>query len=127
MGRIILIISCFSILSLAKAQDAKYLQEIKVWQQELNEEYLDPDHSPLSDADRGVFKGHTFYPIQEKYRVAARFEPTPDSKPFPLATSKGTTKVYKRIGILHFQLDGEDYTLEAYVQQMRFTDRKSVV
>ena len=121
MGRIILIISCITVLNLAKAQDGNYLEQIKAWQQELNEEYLDPDHSPLSEADRKAFKGHKFYPIQEKYRIVARFEPTPDSKPFPLATSKGTTKTYKRIGILHFQLDGEDYTLEAYVQQMRFS------
>lgn len=115
-----LIISCITVLNFAKAQDGNYLKEIKAWQQELNEEYLDPDHSPLSKKDREAFEGHQFYPIQEKYRVTARFEPTPDSKPFPLATSKGTSKVYKRIGILHFQLDGEDYTLEAYVQQQRF-------
>lgn len=115
-----LIISCIAVLNLAKAQDDNYLKEIKAWQQELNKEYLDPDHSPLSKKDREAFEGHQFYPIQEKYRVTARFEPTPDSKPFPLATSKGTSKVYKRIGILHFQLDGEDYTLEAYVQQQRF-------
>lgn len=121
MGRIILIISCITVLNLAKAQDGSYLQEIKTWQEELNEEYLDPDHSPLSRKDRQAFQGHMFYPIQEKYRVTARFEPTPDSKPFPLATSKGTTKTYKRIGVLHFQLDGEDYTLEAYVEQRRFS------
>lgn len=121
MGRLILIISCITVLSLVKAQDGNYLQEIKTWQQDLNEEYLDPDHSPLSKKDREAFVGHTFYPIQEKYRVKARFEPTPDSKPFPLATSKGTTKTYKRIGILHFQLDGEDFTLEAYVEQRRFS------
>lgn len=121
MGRIILIVSFMAVLNLIKAQNSNYLQEIKAWQEELNQEYLDPNKSPLNNKDRHNFKGHEFYPVQEKYKVIARFEPTPESRPFPLATSKGTTKSYKRIGILHFQLDGEDYTLEAYVQQMRFS------
>ena len=101
-------------------QDSNYLVEIQAWQEELNQEYLDADRSPLADSQRRIFKGHSFYPIQEKYKVIANFEPTPDSKPFPLATSKGTTKTYKRIGILHFPLNGKDYKLEAYVQQIRF-------
>ncbi|NVK82882.1 MAG: DUF1684 domain-containing protein [Cytophagia bacterium] len=121
MGRLILIIPCIIVLSLAKAQDGNYLQEIQAWQEELNQEYLDPNKSPLSNKDRRNFKGHAFYPISEKYQVKARFEPTPDSKPFPLGTSKGTTKVYKRIGILHFELDGQAYTMEAYVEQRRFS------
>ncbi len=120
MGRIILIISCLTILSSFGIQDGNYLQEMKAWQEELNHEYLDPDKSPLSAQDRAGFTGHEFYPVQEKYRVKARFEPTPDSKPFLLETSKGTSKVYKRIGILHFQIDGNEHTLEAYVQQKRF-------
>ncbi len=120
MAKTILIISCFAILSFAKAQRGNYLEEIKAWQEELNNEYLDPYKSPLSDAERAKFKGHTFYPIQENYRVEAKFESTPDSKPFPLGTSKGTTQVYKRIGILHFELGGKEFTLEAYLQQQRF-------
>tara|TARA_Y100000114_G_scaffold157283_1_gene188839 strand:+ start:5040 stop:5642 length:603 start_codon:yes stop_codon:yes gene_type:complete len=121
LGRFILTLSFFAVLTLTKAQNGSYLQEVKAWQEELNKEYLDPNKSPLTEQQRRSFQGHRFYPIQEKYRVIARFEPTPDSKPFPLGTSKGTTKTYKRIGVLHFQLDGEAYTLEAYVEQRRFS------
>lgn len=121
MIRIAVVIFSLVILSLLQAQQSDYLQEVKNWQTELNEEYLDPARSPLNAKARGDFKGHAFYPIQENYRVKARFEPTPESKPFPLATSKGTSKIYKRIGKLHFQLEGKPYTLEAYVEQRRFS------
>lgn len=98
-----------------------YEKEIKVYQEELNEEYRDKNRSPLSRKERLAFKGHDFFPIDEKYRVVAKFEPTPDAKPFPLGTSKGTTKIYKTIGKLHFELDGKPYVLEAYLEQKRFS------
>jgi uncharacterized protein len=98
-----------------------YEKEMEVYQEELNAEYRDKDKSPLSRKERLAFKGHDFFPIDEKYRVIAKFEPTPDAKPFPLGTSKGTTKIYKAIGKLHFELDGTPYVLEAYLEQKRFT------
>ncbi|WP_288342153.1 DUF1684 domain-containing protein [uncultured Roseivirga sp.] len=121
MNRLILMISLIAILGVAHAQEADYLKEIKVWQEDLNKEYLDPVKSPLSKKERKDFTGHLFYPVQESYRVKAKFEPTPDSKPFQLATSTGGAKIYKRIGILHFELLGENRTLEAYVEQKRFS------
>lgn len=103
------------------AQSPSYVNEIQAFQKELNEEFLNPDKSPLTANERKVFKGHDFFAIDEAYRVEAIFEPTPDSKPFPLNTSKGTTQLYKRIGILHFDLKGKSYTLEAYLRIQRFT------
>ncbi|WP_176699988.1 DUF1684 domain-containing protein [Roseivirga seohaensis] len=98
-----------------------YIEEIQAYRKEQNAEFLNPSKSPLTAQERKEFKGHDFFPIDENYMVQARFEPTPDSKPFPLYTSKGTTQLYKRIGILHFELKGKPYTLEAYLQIQRFT------
>ena len=103
------------------AQNVSYIEEIQAYRKEQNAEFLNPSKSPLTAQERKEFKGHDFFPIDEDYRVQARFEPTPDSKPFPLNTSKGTTQLYKRIGILHFELKGKPYTLEAYLQIQRFT------
>jgi uncharacterized protein len=103
------------------AQEDSYFDQIKKYQEEQNAEFRDPDHSPLTAKEIKKFKGHEFFPINEKYRVNARFEPTPDSKPFPLLTSKGTTTMYKQLGTLHFTLDEKEYTLEAYLQVKRFT------
>lgn len=107
-------------LSTLTAQENSFEKEIENYREEQNKEFLNPDKSPLTAAERENFKGHEFFPADEKYKIVARFEATPDSKPFPLGTSKGTTRLYKRIGILHFQLQEKELTLEAYLQVQRF-------
>lgn len=103
-----------------QAQESSFLSEIEKYRKEQNEEFLNPDKSPLSPEERSAFEGHEFFEADEAYRVTARFEPTPNDKPFPLGTSKGGTQLYKRIGILHFELGGRPYTMEAYLQVQRF-------
>ena len=115
------ILLCLFSFEPINAQNVSYIEEIQAYRKEQNAEFLNPSKSPLTAQERKEFKGHDFFPIDEDYRVQARFEPTPDSKPFPLNTSKGTTQLYKRIGILHFELKGKPYTLEAYLQIQRFT------
>lgn len=110
-----------SICCLTAAAQDDFTAEIEAYRKEQNEEFLDPDKSPLTRRQMKAFKGHDFYPADKDYRVEARFEPTPESRPFPLGTSKGTTRMYRRIGILHFELKGEEYTLEAYLWVKRFT------
>jgi uncharacterized protein (DUF1684 family) len=109
----------------AIAQD--YTHEIEEYRKEQNAEFLNPEESPLTRQQRRKFKGHDFYPADEAYRVVARFEATPDSKPFPLGTSKGRSRLYKRIGILHFELKGKPYTLEAYLQVQSFAMKQQTV
>ncbi len=115
------ILLCLFSFEPINAQNVSYIEEIQAYRKEQNAEFLNPSKSPLTAQERKEFKGHDFFPIDEDYKVQARFEPTPDSKPFPLNTSKGTTQLYKRIGILHFELKGKPYTLEAYLQIQRFT------
>jgi uncharacterized protein (DUF1684 family) len=119
----LIILCCLNLIILAQvfAQGGDYVTEIEKYREEQNAEFSDPDRSPLSARAARKFKGHEFFPADKKYKVDARFEPTPESKPFPLLTSKGTTTMYKRIGILHFELNGQAETLEAYLQVKRFT------
>lgn len=125
MKKLIGIISLLYCLMPAVAQD--YMHEIEEYRKEQNAEFLNPDESPLTKQQRRKFKGHDFYPADEAYRVVARFEATPDSKPFPLGTSKGRSRLYKRIGILHFDLKGKPYTLEAYLQVQSFAMKQQTV
>ncbi len=103
------------------AQEKSFYKDIEKYREEQNAEFRNPEKSPLTAKEISEFKGHDFFPASESYRVKARFEATPDSKPFPLGTSKGTTRLYKRIGILHFELEGEPLTLEAYLRVQRFS------
>ena len=102
-------------------QEEAYIEEIRNFQKKENADFLNPDKSPLSKEDRLAFEGHSFYPIDPEYRVIADFVATPEAKPFPLATSKGTTKLYRKLGDLKFNLKGQALSLEVYQQIKRFT------
>lgn len=119
MRILLTILIVFSLGSL-QAQESSFIGEIKQYREEQNNEFLNPDKSPLTPEERSAFEGHEFFRADEAYRIKARFEPTPKDKPFPLGTSKGGTQLYKRIGILHFELKGKRYTMEAYLQVQRF-------
>ena len=121
MRKKILGLMCLLLFSLScAAQESDYQAEIKAYRLDKNAEFLDVQRSPLSAEQMKNFKGHDFYPVDESYRVEARFEATPKSRPFPLKTSKNGTQLYQRLGILHFELDGEKQTLEAYLMVRRF-------
>lgn len=104
-----------------KAQDNAYLKEMANYRKKQNADFLDPNKSPLSPQDLKQFKGHDFFEVNEMYRVEARFEATPNDKAFPLGTSTGKTRLYRRIGILHFEIDGQPLTLEAYLRVQSFS------
>lgn len=103
-----------------RAQDSAYLLEIEKHRAKENADFKSPERSPLNDKDRKVFKGHEYYPVDPDYRVIADFVATPGSKPFPLVTSKGDTKTYKKLGDLNFSLKGEALSLEVYQQVLGF-------
>lgn len=119
-----LLILCLLITNaLLQAQSTDYLAEIRAYRAEQNADFLDPEKSPLPLDERQNFKGHDFYEVDEDYKVKARFEATPDARPFSLPTSTGRTRLYRRIGILHFELAGKELTLEAYLQVQSFAMR----
>jgi len=94
--------------------NAKELKEIKKFQKDLNEEYLNPKETPLRGENFTQFKKHPFFPIDLKYRVKAKFIKTENPKPFDLPTSSGKTKSYQEFGKAIFELDGKSYTLTIY-------------
>lgn len=120
MKKAILLFILTSISFFACAQDDAHKKEIRAWQQSQNEEFKDPARTPLMAEDRTNFQGHYFFPIDKDYRVTARFESTPKSPVFLLATSKGTEKRYRRLGKLHFNLKEKAITIEAYIPVQGF-------
>ena len=121
MKNVILGICCLLVLSQScLAQDEDYETEIRVYRALQNAEFRDPQKSPLSAEQMENFIKHDFFPIDEAYKVNARFEATPDARPFPMSTSTGGKQIYRRLGILHFELNGKPQTLETYLQVRRF-------
>lgn len=76
--------------------------------------YAESPKSPLSPDEQAAFEGFHHYSINEDYRVEATYEPIEDPEVIKVDTSTGESQHYLRVGIFHFELDGEGYSLFAY-------------
>jgi len=90
------------------------LQEILAFQEEKNEEFKNPETSPLPDRYRKDFEELDFFVPDTNYVVQAKLVRTPDALPFemPTTTDRKTTEVV--YGIAHFMLNGQERQLEVY-------------
>lgn len=93
---------------------ADAIQDILVFQEELNREFRNPETSPLPDKYRKDFEGLDFFPPDTTYIVEAKFVLTPNAIPFmmPTTTDRKTEEVL--FGIAHFSIDGQKHQLEIY-------------
>ena len=93
------------------------IQDILDFQQELNDEYRDPETSPLPDRYRKNFEGLSFFEPDTNYIVDAKFVRTAEALPFmmPTTTDRRTEEVL--YGIAHFALNGKQHQLEIYQNQ----------
>lgn len=90
------------------------LEAIKHFQEELNAEFLDPDVSPLTEAERSQFKGLDYFPPDTTYQVEARLVRTPQALPFDMPTTTTRMSRERQYGTLYFELDGASYQLKVY-------------
>ncbi len=95
-------------------QDDRWVLEAQRHQDSLSEVYQNPETSILSKKQLKDFHGLEFYPIDLKFRVSATFERTPNSIPFPMATSTGIPRNYVKYGEVTFDLLGKTHTLAIY-------------
>lgn len=105
----ILLFSC-----LIFAQDELLISESQAAQDELNEEFTNPETSILTSADFKNFQGLDFYPIDLKYRVEAKFIRTPNEKPFLMPTTTDRLPEYVKYAEAHFTLEGKDIVLDIF-------------
>lgn len=115
----IFLTSCITIFTL-NAQGDGYSLEIEKYRAKENADFRNAEKSPLNSQERLAFQGHEYFQIDPDYRVIADFVATPSARPFPLVTSKGTTRTYKKLGDLNFTLKGKSLSLEVYQQLMGF-------
>lgn len=92
----------------------KFMDAVEKFQKELNAEYADAKTSPLMADDLATFKSLDFYPINEKFKVTARFVRTKKEKPFEMKTSTDRKPLYVKYGEAYFTIDGSDFKLNIY-------------
>jgi len=71
-------------------------------------------HEVIKGDDR---KKLSFFPVNEKYRVKAKFEKTTSNSWFLMPTSGTLKKTYRLYGVLHFKIDGAPLQLNVYQSQ----------
>jgi len=117
------------IVSFACKQDKKYhdtkqksskviadngVLQILEFQNNLNEEFKNPEISPLPDRYRKDFEALEFFEPDTTYIVKADFVLTPDALPFLMPTTTERTSEEVVYGIAHFMLNGVKHQLEIY-------------
>ncbi|MBC8768016.1 DUF1684 domain-containing protein [Arenibacter sp. BSSL-BM3] len=97
--------------------ESSSLEDIVQFQKKINEEFKDPETSPLPDRFRKDFTTLDFYKPDTTYRVTAKFTRTPEALPFlmPTTTERQTEEVV--YGVVTFILNGRNHKLEVYQNQ----------
>nr|WP_297307821.1 DUF1684 domain-containing protein [uncultured Flavobacterium sp.] len=93
------------------------------YQTELVSFYNNAETTPLDKDEKQVFKGITFFDIDEKFIVEAELEILKNEKPFLMPSTGKKQQEYKKYGILHFTIDEKPLQLVVY-QNIALSKRK---
>lgn len=110
----IIIITTFIAISCSNHDNIEYFEEIRQHRAEINKEFADTAHSPLTKEGLAHFEGLDFYPVNPDWVVEARFVLNPDPEPFEMETTTARRPIYVKYGEAHFSIDGTEYSLEIY-------------
>lgn len=112
--RILMLLLFLAISTLVFGQNKSLISESESAQIELNEEFTNPETTILKPEDFKNFTSLEFYPIDEKYIVEAKIVRTPNEKPFLMPTTTTRLPEYVKYGVLHFSIDGTDFSLNIF-------------
>lgn len=90
------------------------IEEIILYQKNLNDEYRDSETSPLDSSDLQRFSSLNFYSPNLEYKVVARFVKSKNAKKFKMKTSTDRTPEYIKYGEVQFVLMGKRCLLSVY-------------
>ena len=103
--RYLIFILIISSLNLCFSQS--HIDEVDEFQKDLNNEFLDPETSPLDESKIKSFKGHDFFEINQDYCIKAEFIKSIDIVTFQMKTSTSRMPTYDKFGIAKFNLNGK--------------------
>ncbi len=96
------------------SDNSEMVKEILLFQKKLNEEFQNPETSPLPDRYRKDFEGLDFFKPDTSFRVIASLERTADAIPFMMPTTTDRLSEEVVYGVVNFTLKGKKYSLEVY-------------
>jgi uncharacterized protein (DUF1684 family) len=110
----LIVLLTFSFLITCAQDDLLAKKEIDAHREKQQSQFRSKKKSPLMPKDRKKFKGLNYYPIDLKYRVAAKFVRTENQPLFKMKTTTDRLPEYVKYGEVHFSLDGQNFILEVY-------------
>lgn len=119
MKKYIALIFCLPLFTFGQNR----VEAAQKYQTELVTFYNNQETTPLDKDEKQVFKGITFFDIDEKYIVEAELELLKNQKPFLMPSTGKRQQEYKKYGILHFEIDGQKLQLVVY-QNIDLSKRK---
>ena len=98
----------------AQKNNDSILLQGKEFQDKMNADYSDKEHSPLTAEDLGKFESLPFFEIDSTYYVIARFVKAKKSKSIKFKTSTDRRPKYEVYGTVYFTIKGTEYSLNIY-------------
>ena len=114
MNRFVSVVLVFFVCPSLFGQIDSAVYDIEQYRQKQENEFRDPEKSPLDKKSRKKFKGLNYFPINLHYRVPATFVKTENPTLFKMKTTTSRLPEYQKYGEVHFKLDGEVRVLEVY-------------
>lgn len=77
-------------------------------------DFRNPKVSPLSATEIAEFDSVPRFQFDEKYRVVAKWELTPNERPFKIEETGERRSTYLKVAELHFEINDKPFKLAAY-------------
>ena len=91
-----------------------YIARIEQHRAEINDFFKNSEQSPLTDEQKAVFHGLSYFPIDPEYRVSAKFIKNPREQVVTINITDGSLREYYVYGWAEFTLDGKDLRLTVF-------------
>jgi uncharacterized protein (DUF1684 family) len=95
-------------------QSNHYIEEIRTFQIEMNNEFKNPELSPLTPDDLQKFSGLQFYEIDSNYKVVASLTYNIDTTQFEMKTTTTRRPKYRKYAMATFILNKKIQSITLY-------------
>jgi uncharacterized protein (DUF1684 family) len=90
------------------------VSELERFRRAKDEFFRDDPRSPLTDEQRRTFAGLAYFPENPDLVIEAELDTDVDPTPIEMETTTGGTQVYRRAGVVRFEVDGEPAEVTLY-------------
>lgn len=112
--RLIFVLVVLNLLDPQRVAGQTYFENVQKYRDDTNAEFGDSLKSILPPEERAHFVGLDYFPIDQAYRVKAKFKPIKNGKVVVMKTSGTRTPSYKPYGVLSFKLGKAKCKLTLY-------------